>query len=289
MGKPKFPYTTVFLLLPLLFSCIFADRSEKIPLAKVGDEILYMSELESVLPNNLSREDSILMAEDYIKKWVTTELLIKKAHENLTMAQRDVSKELEEYRNSLIIYRYKKELLADKMDTLVNDEDVRQFYDANKQNFILANDILKAIYIKIPLQVSKPEQARAFCEMTTGEDLKELQEFCLRNAESYQFYLDEWVDARIVLQNLPDMPEDFSFRNLKNSLVEKRDEKYYYLVCVIGYGRKGTVAPLEYVSNNIRDIIINNRKTEFLKKIEEDVYVEGIRNQKFKIYHYEAE
>jgi len=89
MGKPKFPYTTVFLLLPLLFSCIFADRSEKIPLAKVGDEILYMSELESVLPNNLSREDSILMAEDYIKKWVTTELLIKKAHENLTMAQRE--------------------------------------------------------------------------------------------------------------------------------------------------------------------------------------------------------
>ncbi len=288
MGKSGIATLGLMILLAL-FSCIFTGDPEKVPLAKVGDEILYLEEVESLIPDDLGKEDSLLLAEDYIKKWITAELLIKKAGENLTAAQRDVSRELEEYKNSLITYRYKKELMAEKMDTLVRTEEINDFYNANENNFILANDIIRAVYVKIPLEDSNHSQAIEICKRITGDDLSEIQEFCLRHAETYNLYVNNWVDARIVLQNLPEMPDDPAGYFASGAAIEKNDEKYYHLVYVLAYKLKGSIAPLEYVSENIRDLIINNRKTDFLKKVEEDIYTEGVRNQKFKLYEYESE
>jgi len=176
MGKSGFVYLLVIFMLPL-FSCLFRDDPGKVPLAKVGDKTLYLKELASIIPDDLGKEDSILLAEDYIKKWITTELLIKKAVENLTVSQRDVSKELEEYKNSLITYRYKKELMAEKMDTLVTTAEISDFYKANENNFILANDIIKAIFMRIPLEDPLRLKALEICKKTKGEELAEIRNF----------------------------------------------------------------------------------------------------------------
>jgi hypothetical protein len=274
--------------MPAMFSCTYFYGPQKIPLAKVGEEILYLTEVQSVIPTNIASEDSILLAEDYIQKWIRTELLIKKAQENLTLAQRDVSKELEEYRNSLIIYRYQKELMAEKLDTTVSFQELTSFYNKNKENFTLGNDLVKAIYIKIPLQVSQPERAKAFCENTSGESLRELQVFCARYAVNYDFYTENWVDAGDIFQNLPDAPDDVGSFISKNPVWETRDARFYYLICIQNYRLKGSEAPMEYIHDNIKNLIINERKTNFLKKVEDDVYTEGVRNNKFKIYEYET-
>jgi hypothetical protein len=44
------------------------------------------------------------------------------------------------------------------------------------------------------------------------------------------------------------------------------------------------LAPVEYVETDIKNLILNKRKIEFLKQIEENIYKEGIRQNKFKIY-----
>ncbi len=288
MSNPRSQYLFVALM-PFLVSCNSLDTREKVPLAKVDNQVLYLSEVTSVIPNDISQEDSLLLAEDYVHKWIRNELLISKAEENLTLSQRDVNKELKEYRNSLIIYRYKKELLQEKLDTSVTETEIRDFYNTNKDNFILGNDLVKAIFVKIPLQVSKPEQVKAFCNLTTGEDLQELQEYCLRNAESYEIHVDKWIDARIIFRKLPEINiDDISALLKRSSFHEIRDEAYYYLISVQGYRLRGDVAPMEYVAENVRNLILNKRRIDFLKKIEDDIYTEGLRKQKFKIYEYET-
>ena len=174
------------------------------------------------------------------------------------------------------------------MDTLVTTAEISDFYKANENNFILANDIIKAIFMRIPLEDPLRLKALEICKKTKGEELAEIQEFCLRHAESYNLYVNNWVDARIVLQNMPEMSTDPAGYFARGRAIEKTDEKYYYLVYVLSFRLKGSIAPLDYVSVNIRDLIINSRKTEFLKKLEEDIYTEGVRNQKFKIYDYET-
>jgi hypothetical protein len=244
--------------------------------------------VESVIPDHIIAEDSILLAEDYIQKWIRTELLVKKAQENLTIAQRDVSRELEEYRNSLIIYRYQKELMAEKMDTSVSMNEITDYYNKHRETFPLNTDLMKAVYMKIPLQVSHPEQARVFCETPSRESLREMQSFCSRYAVDYKFYTDQWIEASAVFRDIPGVPVDLESLIISNASWETRDSHYYYLVCIYSHRMKGDFAPLEYVRENIKNLIINDRKTAFLKKIEDDVYTEGVRNNKFKIYEYET-
>ncbi|HOY50560.1 MAG TPA: hypothetical protein PLX49_02280 [Prolixibacteraceae bacterium] len=286
MVRTRIPYLPAVCLC-LLVACRPPWSNDRVAVAKAGDDILYLDELQSIIPDGIGSGDSLLMAEDYIRKWVTASLLVTKAEENLTMAQRDVTAELKEYRAGLITYRYKKALMAEKLDTVVSDQEITAFYEKNKPHFTLTAPLMKAVFIKIPLEVSQPEKARAFCGSSNPVELRELQEFCLRYAESYQLYTDRWVDAGLVLRNLPGYDSPREDRITSGSTLEERDDKYYYLICVLGFKEKGESAPPEYVSGNIRDLIINTRKTEFLKKLEEDIYAEGVRNKKFRLYEME--
>lgn len=270
-------------------ACMPGDDMDRIPLARVGDKVLYLPEVHSVLPQGLSPEDSIMLTEDYIKKWIIGELMVRKAEENLSPALKDLTRELTDYRNSMLTYRYKMELMLQKLDTTVSDPEINDYYHAHKDNFILSKDIVKAIYIQIPKEVNQPEQVKVFCEQVTEDNLRELREYCVKFAVTYDIFVDNWVDLESVAQYLPQQIEDNRQLLRRNAMIELRDDKGYHLLCIIEFRLANTVAPIEYVSENIKNLIINKRKLDFLKKIEEDVYTEGIRNSKFKLYDYEPE
>lgn len=281
-------YITIFLLTALV-SCTLWPDSNRIALAKVGDRTLYLDDLSSVLPSGLPYEDSVMMAEDYIKKWIMNELLVRKAEENLSPSQKDMAKELMEYRNSMLTYRYKMELMLQKLDTIVEEREIEAYYRQHRDNFVLNRDILKAIFIKIPSEVTRPEQVKVFCEQVSDDNLRELQEFCLKFAITYDIFVDNWIELEFVAQNLPEQLNDPERILRKNNILEHRDRDFYYVLCVIDFRRIGDIAPVEYVDGSIRDLIINRRRIDFLKKIEDDVYLEGVRNNKFKLYTYEPE
>ncbi len=272
-----------------LFSCNLRNDSERTPLAKVGENILFLDDLQSILPKGLSPDDSLMMAEDYIKKWIMNELLVKKAEENLSPLQKDLTKELNEYRSSMLTYRYKMELMLQRLDTIVDETEISAYYGQNKENFILNRDIVKAIFIKIPAEVTKPEQVKVFCEQVSDDNLRELEEFCLKYAITFDIFVDNWVELELIAQNLPEPIEDKNRFLRRNAIIEIRDNDFYYLLCVIDYRLANSLAPVEYVKENIKNLIINRRRIDFLKKIEDDVYVEGVRNNKFKFYSYEPE
>lgn len=278
-----------FLLLTAFVSCHLIMDSEKVPLARVGERVLYLDDLESVLPSGLSADDSMMMAEDYIKKWIMNELLVKKAEENLSLAQKDLSKELQEYRNSMLTYRYKMALMFQRLDTVVNEREISAYYELHKDNFVLNKNIVKAIFIQIPTEVSKPEQVKVFCEQVSDDNLRELQEYCLKFAITYDVYVDNWVELDLIAQHLPEPIADENRFLRRNATIEYRDKDFYYLLCVIDYRLANNLAPVEYVEESIKSLIINRRRIDFLKKIEDDVYFEGIRNNKFKLYSYESD
>lgn len=149
MVRTRIPYLLAVCLC-LLVACRPPWSNDRVAVAKAGDDILYLDELQSIIPDGIGSGDSLLMAEDYIRKWVTASLLVTKAEENLTMAQRDVTAELKEYRAGLITYRYKKALMAEKLDTVVSDQEITAFYEKNKPHFTLTAPLMKAVFIKIP-------------------------------------------------------------------------------------------------------------------------------------------
>jgi hypothetical protein len=268
----------------IFFQCNSID-SEGNVVAEVNDKKLFEMDLAEIIPDEISDEDSAMMADDYIKKWIKQELVIQKANENLIFEQKNVTRELEEYRNSLIIYKYKNELMRQRMDTTVTHEQIEQFYQANPENFNLINNIVKAIFVKIPNEVSNPSLLKSLAADTSEEGLSELKEYCLQYAKGFDIFIDNWVNFEIVRNNIPEEINDVSYYLRHNDLIELNDSNYYYLVRIEDYKLKNDLAPLEYVENNIKNLILNQRKIEFLKEIEESIYQEGIRKNRFKIYN----
>lgn len=284
MFKGSLKYTFIILSSVLLLQCSKNEVSEDKIIAQVGEKKLFGSELSQIIPKNTEQEDSTLLANDYVRKWVKQELLIQKANENLTLEQKNLTRELEDYRNSLIIYKYKNELMNQQMDTVVTREQIEQYYNANPDNFKLNSNIVKAIFIKIPIDLAKTSFIKDLVDDNSEEGKNSLREYCLQYAKSFDFFNENWVNFEIVKNNIPVEITDEEQFLARNNQIELKDSNYYYLVTIQDYKLLNELAPIEYVERNIKNLILNKRKIDFLKQVEENIYKEGVRQNKFKIY-----
>lgn len=275
---------TCYMIFFVLFAISCRQAGDPVPLVQVGNHVLYQHQLAEIMPANLSMVDSSLWADDYITKWIRKELLILKAENNLSADQMDVHEELEEYRNSLIAFRYKNELVNQKMDSVVSQKEIMDYYEIHKDKFFLTQDILKAIYIKMPVEVADPDMLKNLCSDENPSKISELEEYCLSYAKRYDKFNDTWVSARLVLDNTPIEITDLERFLRRNKYIESKDDDYLYLVCIRDFRFAGQPAPIDYVESQVKNLILNARKIQFLKQIEEDVYKEGIDNNRVKFF-----
>ncbi len=273
----------IILLVLLFASCNMLFESGE-PIVKVGQKTLTVEELANNVPDYLDATDSALWANDYIKKWIQRELLLLKAEEHLKGVEKDIKKELDEYRNSLIVFRYKNELIKQKMDTVVDDKDIEKYFGEHRESFILNRNSVKAIYIKIPVQLSSPENLKDLCMSSDPEKQAKLNEFCLSYAKAFDRFNDQWVAADMVLKYVPENITDQDKFLEKTRFFESNDKEFYYIVCIRDYRLAGQVSPVEYVKGDIQNLILSKQKLDFLKQIEKDIYEEGIDNNKVKIF-----
>ncbi|MDR1860471.1 MAG: hypothetical protein LBR06_06085 [Bacteroidales bacterium] len=260
------------------------SRPKVTPLAEVGDRILYLHEVEKVLPDGLSGSDSVTWVDNFVDKWVRNRLLILQAERNLSPEQKDLDEELTEYRNRLLIYRYKNAMLEQKLDTVIPPDEIVAYYEAEQNEFLLKNSVLKAVYLKIPEEIANPEAIKALCQDESQEGVSRLDEYGVKYARAYDRFDNQWLPCAKVLSLLPDSTIADDEKTLNKRFIEASRDGYYYFVFVRSFRLKGQVSPLEYEEPNIKGILLNKRRAQFLKNIENDVYAEGVESGKFKVY-----
>ena len=252
-----------------LFSCNFFDKKTDKLLVTVYGEELYYTDIQHLVTSGLSKKDSINLLETICEKWAKEQLLVQKAKINLPLAQQNVQAQVESYENALLIYSYQKELLNQKLDTFVSESEIKTFYKKNKQNFILKDDVAKVNYIRLKKEVPYLWKVKRLYSKVDEESKLSLEDYCYQFANDY--YIDEnWLYSNDIFKAFP---ENYNSRNLfKGKSIEFSDDNFYYFLYVKKYKVKGSVSPLEMVSNQIRSIIINKRKISFLKHVEMDLY-----------------
>ena len=258
----------LFLVLGL-FSCnFFKQDTDKLLVTVYGDK-LYFSDIQDLISPGLRSEDSLKLVQALCEKWAKEQLLVQKAKINLPLVLQDVQAQVESYENSLLIYSYQKELLNQKLDTIVNDDEIESYYEKNKENFILNDAVVRVNYIKLKKEVPYLWKVQRLFKKEDEESKLSLEDYCYQFADDY--YLDDsWLSVDDIFKVLPD---SYTPRNLrKGKSIEFADDDYYYFLHVKKYISKGSVSPLEMVSNQIHSIIINKRKIDFLKHVEMDLY-----------------
>jgi hypothetical protein len=275
----------IVLILSLLSGCAyFPDSSPgNVVIAKVGNKSLLRKELVAALPGDITRADSVNQAKDYIQRWVRQEMMLKMAEENLSDDQKDVQRELDEYRTSLIIHRYQQQLISQKLDTVLTDGDIRQFYDSNPGKFILDQNIVKAIYIEVPKNAAKPDQLKRWMSAPDDRSRKELEKFSFQYATKFEYFNEQWIDFSQIWSRMPVRFTSPDAILRRNSFIESSDDNKYYLAAIKDCRQIGDKAPFEFVKDRISNLILNNRKMEFIEELQKNVYQNGEKTNLFKI------
>jgi hypothetical protein len=269
----------------LLVSCsIFDENVSEVSIARVEDKFLYQSDLEGIVPIETTKEDSTLIVNNYIQGWVKDNLILQKAELNLREDQKYVQKQLEDYRKSLIIYAYEKELIKQRLDTSVSATEIQDFYDNNDQNFELKNDIVKVRYLKVNKNAPQLKNIRKLYKSKKEGEIAEFKELAHQFGVKFHLNDEQWI-LFDELQN--EVPISTSHRgdylkNIKN--IEVEDSLSLYFVHIKDYKLKNDASPLSFEANNIKNIIINKRKLSLINQIRSELYQEAFMNKDIEIY-----
>ncbi|MDR2467217.1 MAG: hypothetical protein LBD35_07480 [Prevotellaceae bacterium] len=272
-----------FLTLPLLFcGCNGKAAKTERPIAEVGYRKLHLSEIEDYI-HGLSEHDSIMALNNYVNRWAKNQVVLRQAERNLSEKEKDLSDELDNYRTSLLIYKYEQKYLAEKMDTAVSQSEIEKFYRENPDNFKLTGLIVKALFLKVPNSFREIDKVRSLYRSNSEKALEELRGIALQGAEIYTSFGAQWMDFNDVCILLPGTADAYENRIIRMKYVEDSDEKYTYFLKANEISMKDEVAPLEHVKSGIRNIILNRRRTELLNRMENAIYNDAIEKNQVKI------
>jgi len=251
----------------------------------VYDKYLYPSDISELNSTSLTGTDSVEFVRTYANVWVKNQLILQKAESNLTTADLDIEKLIENYRQSLVIFTYEQKVIEQKLDTIVTELEIETYYENNKNNFELRQNIIKASYLITKVgTVKKAATIKKWLMSEKDEDFRELFMFCEKNAVKY--YLDEnkWLVFSDVLNIIPIKTYNEESFLRTNKYITFKDDKYEYFIYIKDFVTKASISPLEYEKSNINNIIINKRKKLLLQQIENDLYKTAVTNNSIEIY-----
>ena len=267
----------LFALSLSLFACNKAKQTdEPDALVKVNDRILTRNEVESLIPKGTTSADSFLLAESFIKKWVKDELVLKIAERNLGDDKETIDKLVDAYRRSLLRYRYQEKLIQEKLSNEIQESDVLTYYDTNKAKFVLDKNLIKGLFLKVPADAPNLSEVKTWYKSGNVASLEKIEKYSIQNATIYEYFFDKWVDFDEIRNNIPNQisnPESFL---RTNKTLEVTDSSYCYLLNIRQVLLKGQVEPFGYAEPRIREILINQRKLDFIKEFEEELYNDAL-------------
>jgi hypothetical protein len=262
-----------------------AEEVKRYPVARVNNAFLYKDELTGIVSLGTPKEDSTVRIEAYINSWIRKQLLIQEAAKKIDINEAEVERKILDYRFSLIAYEYQSYYVKQHLDTLVSNADIENYYKTNIDNFILKQNIVQATFLKIPKTAPRTNKIKDLIFSEKEKDEKELKSYCLSFSAAYHLTDSTWMVFDELVKNSPlvEIPNKIQFLKA-NPYYETSDDSYLYFLKVAKYRISDNISPLEFVRDDIRNIILNKRKVELAKKLEDDVFNSAASEKEFEIF-----
>ncbi len=280
-------YYVLIILSVLTVSCQnFRNRIEKEAIARVNDTYLYKDDIEDLIPENTPETDSVTIINNYINTWATRQLFIDQAKRNLTEKElKEFDELVNNYQSTLYINAYKNAVINKSINMEITEPDIKSYYEQNIENFNLNEELVKLRYLHLPPDyddiVATQRQLNRFNE----EDIEELvgkQQQCV----AYSLNDSTWIKLDQIMSKIPILKKQDKSKLLRSGkYMQLRDSTGVFMIKMKDVLRRNEQAPLEYIKPIIRQIILNKRKLELVKKIEKDITKDAVENKQFEVYN----
>ena len=258
---------------------------EKKPVARAHDTFLYQEDIESMVPNGMSQADSAERVNRYIDSWARKQLLIKEAAKNIEFDEAEIERKILDYRYSLMGYEYQSFYVNEKLVNEVTDEEIQNYYTKHIDNFTLKQNIIRGKFINLPIDAPSTVDINKLIHSRKKEDIEILKTYCLSFATFYQLNDSLWINFEELVRSTPLAQLDNKVRFLKTKkYTESADSTHLYYLSISEYKMSDELSPIEFVRDQIKNIIINKRKIALARQLEEEVYEKAVQNNEIEIY-----
>lgn len=261
------------IVLPAFMSCraISSFLSADETIAEVGQAKLYRSELNELIPRGIPAEDSVRLAKMYINTWALNQVFLAVAEEQLSKSEKDVTKELEDYRKSLLKYRYEQLFVNERLDTSVSDDRIEQYYQDHEEKFILQRPVVKARFLLIAEDSPSLDKIKKKMASDEVQDLVDADSLAYSSALKFLTWGNEWIDASTLAREFG-ADHETMLDWMEGKWITRRDTSGRVSVAYVSeIMNAGRLAPIEYCTPSIRDMIISARKQSLISTLEQDL------------------
>jgi len=272
-----------FLFVGILYSCQTSEVANDKAVAKVKDDYLYVNELLTMDVPYSDKQDSLEFIETYVEQWIKSQLFLNKAEEFLPGNLSDVERKIEDYRKSLITFNYERQLISQNVDNTVSEEVIANYYATYKDNFKLAESIIRPKYIVVESDIISLDSIKSWIQSNDIQAHEQFANAAISFGSNYCIG-EDWFSYHTFFDKMPEGIKKKGNLLKTNRFVEHEEDGLVYLLRTVEFGKEGEIAPLDYKKQDIEKIIVNKRKIEYLKRIKDKIYNDAINNNEFERY-----
>lgn len=259
-------------------------QREADPVARSYDRYLYPEDLKGVVPAGVTGEDSIQLTHAFIEQWVRQQAMLHHAHRNVSVNTADLERQVEEYRNGLIVYAYEQALVNEKLDTVVTDEEITEYYTTRDELFVLRQPILKVSYIRLNREAPELDRIKRWLTSTDLKDQTLLEQYCAVYALDYSLRDTSWYYADELIKKIPLLHIGEDRFDQTDRIFEIIENNELYLIILHDSKFRDTRSPLSLVRQDIRNLILNKRKVALLDRMQKSIIEHAKKKNEIEIY-----
>lgn len=264
------------------------DKEETVskPVAKAGNEVLSLEDYKENYISIESVKDSTILAKKSIENWAIESLFYQEAMSKLVEDEIEIDKQVEAYKKSLVNYIYQTKLIEANLDTNITRREIEQYYSDHEDNFILKENIVKVHYFKVPVKAPGLEKMKRLLRtyVYAQKDVEPLKILAVQNAENFFMNDSTWLYLEDIKKEIPKLREQPDFNLGQGRIVEFTDELYYYYLRITEVKIKNGLSPLTFERQNIKNFIINKKKTELINQYKFQLLEKAKTEKQFEIY-----
>lgn len=291
MYVPMKQVVNLFSLFVVLFCTILLSSCKeeimhrgRTPLVSVGKEYLYVEDVQRFYAANPPAADSAQYVNDYINRWVEEALFYNVALRNVPSSQ-EIDKMVDSYRRSLVLNIYQEGLVEQHLRSEISPEEVEAFYKANSLMFEVEEPIMRGVFVRVPKKAPQLASLRKWYKSRSIDDLEKLEKYSLANDVVYEYFAETWNKVSDIAAKAPITEQDMLQRLLRSAAIEFSDADYLYFVSVDSVLDKGKLKPVELVDAEIRGLLVNTKKVDFIKSKKRVLYDEALKSGNIKYYN----
>ncbi len=274
----------VILSLFAVTGCQFSLVADDPLVAQVFDKRLHRSEVDALIPESATPEDSVLIRNAYIERWIKKMVMMHEAEKNIP-ADLEIDRLVDDYKSSLIMHQYEKSIVETLLDTVINDAELEAYYDENKSQYLLESVIIRCHMMKLPQEVEEKvvKECEKLWKSDKEKDFGKLLNLCNQYASTYYLSDSIWYKLDLISQEMPaGAINENAIRN--NEVFQLTNDDYYYFLKILDVRDKKEIAPLTFIREQAAKVILHKRKIALLDELQEDLYDRASSRDNIKLY-----